>query len=521
MQMNAEHIVGTLIGEGESDDSRLLRDIAKVGMDTPWLAARRAWDNADPPDKAWTAVFNAIGFIGGRADYMAVMLNRLEREARTRGIDFGEMWPQVDLHLSAASIPTDIRDIVHRIWFGMKPGGIRESDDIFTDVARVGASSPYAVARRAWDREISYGSGENPWRAVFFVLGYRNDLAHDIADEFVTAAEDVEQRSQEEGVEPGAAQRYRDETWGQVLEGELALLQMKPAEMDAIHRLWNNLNLGTRREIPESDDIQADVVKAALNSPDAIVRRAWRKGMSAKEATTSDYDLPKNYFGWFEVIKALGHTNSTVALQLARLQKLDVKGRASWMDAYHWLQGIVPTPAYMQALQRLYNGTLSESEEIPEPDEDIMRDISRLAMNPVHAIIDAIKRGISYSRTFPHTGDYTWDLEVKVEKPDMIDQMPDMPRMIIIRAKQYVGDGPVSQAAVGGYFWMKADWADALKTPLTSLIKAAGRGHLFGNRVMKAYEECTSVRYTRPIKYGKGGRAQKNIYGQGIYAYYR
>jgi hypothetical protein len=110
------------------------------------------------------------------------------------------------------------------------------------------------------------------------------------------------------------------------------------------------------------EDMLGDVAKAGMESPDAVVRRAWAWGV--KKGTgffQPDVSLPDSYRGWFEVFKALGHTDSTAARVFSLFQDMISRGLpadTAWTDASTQLMGMKLTTPQYRAIHNLFVGTI-------------------------------------------------------------------------------------------------------------------------------------------------------------------
>ena len=297
-----------------------------------------------------------------------------------------------------------------------KAAGIKESDDILRDVAMAGATVPWVTAKHAWDSEVRYGSGENPFRTVLYALGYKDEVALDVADNISFLMASASDPGRDGG--PEEFDEEWEAAWRDV-EAELSRLDMPPSHVDAIKRIW-------RTQGPNTD--------------------LWESDEQPPQEQPQEFN-----------------------------------------------------------------------------DDEMLQSVAAAGINPAHALVDAIKHGTSMVKTQPASGSYTWELTVEVKRPDSIGSMPNMPRMVIVKARQYIDDQPdwsSLRKKIGGYFWVHPTKADSLLEPLTRLFKSAKKATLWMGEMEGAYNDVIAYRHSPPPKKTKTGRNKKSIYNSGVYKYY-
>lgn len=272
-----------------------------------------------------------------------------------RGHEQGLKDWQADVGRMPPGGPYDFRKMSEAIVDVLLESG---QDEMLPELARVAIEEPWRIAQNAWD---SYEGGDTPWRAVFHALGYSGY-------EGVQMARTMEEAEEALG-ETGDSDFYDAEAekeWSWELIPMFQSFKMPSSHIAAIKRLWDHhRSYGLEGEgVQEGaeDSMVGDVAKAGMESPDAVIRRAWQKGQHLASYTTDDnFTLAKPYYGWYEVLKALGHTDYNAAMTLARFQAmipLGLPADTAWTDASTQLMGMGLTNAQFQALHRLFMGTV-------------------------------------------------------------------------------------------------------------------------------------------------------------------
>ena len=410
-----------------------------------------------------------------------------------------KMWRQQDPHW---------RDVT----WAQAPVKIREGDDpMLKRMVGVAVSSPWAKASTAFDLGVDQGG--NPWTFVLKALGHKPDFVSKIGNVLRQVVREV--RRSREGNE------LAEIVWD-TMRRMLSDHGMTPGHVEIIRRLyWRDI----KRPLPMQavregyEDMLPELGQVAADTPWVKIKRAWDE--------YQQYDNP-----WIPAFRILGYEGMAADRLISHFQRLkheveqfgqDPEG--AWNNARRYLSAYDIPEEHIEILHRLWGlikPGVRESEEEFEPDEEMLRDVAMSGVDPVFAIMNALKTGKGIKKRIPATekNTYTLDIEVSPVNHSFYVKPENQSTMMIIRWEK--NDDQVFYSSMhrrgGGYFFVRPASYLSLESALRILIDTAKRPQYNEDYMRSAYEKIAALRYSQPYK--RYQRKASRYTDTGVYAYF-